>query len=47
MVGTILSMLGHDVSEKQLKSIIEEVDADGESYIYIICLRKLRKEHDS
>lgn len=35
MVGTILSMLGHDVSEKQLKSIIEEVDADGESYIYI------------
>nr|ATZ76613.1 troponin C [Nephotettix cincticeps] len=29
MVGTILSMLGHDVSDKQLKAIIEEVDADG------------------
>ncbi|XP_046665831.1 troponin C, isoallergen Bla g 6.0101-like [Homalodisca vitripennis] len=29
MVGTILSMLGHDVSEKQLKTIIDEVDADG------------------
>ncbi|XP_054265439.1 troponin C [Macrosteles quadrilineatus] len=29
MVGTILSMLGHDVSDKQLKEIIAEVDADG------------------
>ncbi|XP_014250388.1 troponin C [Cimex lectularius] len=29
MVGTILQMLGHEVSEARLKEIIEEVDADG------------------
>lgn len=29
MVGTILQMLGHDLSEKMLNEIIEEVDADG------------------
>jgi len=41
MVGTILQMLGHDVSEDRLQEIIAEVDADGKSlnfyiYIYII-----------
>lgn len=30
MVGTILQMLGHDVSEARLQEIIAEVDADGE-----------------
>jgi len=29
MVGTILQMLGHDVSEDRLQEIIAEVDADG------------------
>nr|CAD55596.1 troponin C [Lethocerus indicus] len=29
MVGTILQMLGHEVSDKQLTEIIVEVDADG------------------
>jgi len=29
MVGTILQMLGHEVSEQRLKEIIAEVDADG------------------
>ncbi|KAK9498090.1 hypothetical protein O3M35_003972 [Rhynocoris fuscipes] len=29
MVGTILQMLGHEVSDAKLKEIIEEVDADG------------------
>ncbi|KAG8275879.1 hypothetical protein J6590_076781 [Homalodisca vitripennis] len=33
MVGTILSMLGHDVSEKQLKTIIDEVDADDDESV--------------
>lgn len=44
MVGTILQMLGHDVSEDRLQEIIAEVDADGKfqlnftfikSYMYI------------
>lgn len=30
MVGTILSMLGYDLSEKMLQDIIKEVDEDGE-----------------
>ncbi|XP_049290854.1 troponin C, isoallergen Bla g 6.0101-like isoform X2 [Anopheles funestus] len=29
MVGTILSMLGHQLDDKMLKEIIDEVDADG------------------
>lgn len=29
MVGTILSMLGHQLDDKLLKEIIDEVDADG------------------
>ncbi len=29
MVGTILQMLGHEVSEQRLQEIIAEVDADG------------------
>lgn len=29
MVGTILSMLGHELTEDLLQEIIEEVDADG------------------
>lgn len=29
MVGTILSMLGYDLSEKMLQDIIKEVDEDG------------------
>lgn len=29
MVGTILGMLGHQVSDASLKEIIDEVDADG------------------
>lgn len=29
MVGTILSMLGHQLDEQMLKEIIDEVDADG------------------
>lgn len=28
-VGTILSMLGHQLDDKMLKEIIDEVDADG------------------
>lgn len=28
-VGTILSMLGHQLDDKMLKDIIDEVDADG------------------
>lgn len=34
MVGTILQMLGHDVSEDRLQEIIAEVDADGKSFNY-------------
>lgn len=34
MVGTILQMLGHDVSEDRLQEIIAEVDADGKSFHY-------------
>lgn len=30
MVGTILTMLGYELSEKTLKEIITEVDEDGE-----------------
>lgn len=44
MVGTILQMLGHDVSEDRLQEIIAEVDADGKSlncYIYILYNYKL------
>lgn len=29
MVGTILSMLGHQLDDAMLKEIIDEVDADG------------------
>lgn len=29
MVGTILGMLGHQVSDEALKEIIDEVDEDG------------------
>ncbi|CAH1393727.1 troponin C, isoallergen Bla g 6.0101 [Halyomorpha halys] len=29
MVGTILQMLGHELSDARLKEIIDEVDADG------------------
>ncbi|XP_065209736.1 troponin C, isoallergen Bla g 6.0101-like [Planococcus citri] len=29
MVGTILQMLGHEVSEQRLQEIVAEVDADG------------------
>jgi len=36
MVGTILQMLGHDVSEDRLQEIIAEVDADGKSFKYYI-----------
>lgn len=39
MVGTILQMLGHDVSEDRLQEIIAEVDADGKfkfHFTYII-----------
>lgn len=37
MVGTILQMLGHELSEQRLQEIIAEVDADGECaslYVY-------------
>jgi len=34
MVGTILQMLGHDVSEDRLQEIIAEVDADGKIFNY-------------
>lgn len=34
MVGTILQMLGHDLSETMLLDIVKEVDADGE-YIFL------------
>lgn len=30
MVGTILAMLGYELSEKALQDIIREVDEDGE-----------------
>lgn len=30
MVGTILTMLGYELSEKTLQEIIKEVDEDGE-----------------
>lgn len=36
MVGTILQMLGHDVSEDRLQEIIAEVDADGELIFYYV-----------
>jgi len=38
MVGTILQMLGHDVSEDRLQEIIAEVDADGKSFNYYMYL---------
>lgn len=31
MVGTILAMLGHELSEETLRQIIAEVDVDGEN----------------
>lgn len=31
MVGTILQMLGHELSDARLNEIIKEVDADGKS----------------
>lgn len=45
MVGTILTMLGHEVSENTLQEIISEIDEDGKSnYIarprdYVLRLR--------
>lgn len=33
MVGTILGMLGHQVSEETLKEIILEVDEDGQYFM--------------
>lgn len=33
MVGTILGMLGHAVTDDILKEIINEVDVDGSFYI--------------
>lgn len=48
MVGTILQMLGHDVSEDRLQEIIAEVDADGKwnhyyhnYHTYLIANQKL------
>lgn len=44
MVGTILQMLGHDVSEDRLQEIIAEVDADGKWFnyhTYLIANQKL------
>jgi Ca2+-binding EF-hand superfamily protein len=35
MVGTILSMLGYDLTESILQEIISEVDEDGEYYTII------------
>lgn len=32
MVGTILTMLGYELSEKTLKEIITEVDEDGKKF---------------
>lgn len=32
MVGTILGMLGHQVSDDTLQEIINEVDVDGEYF---------------
>lgn len=33
MVGTILTMLGYELSEKTLKEIIQEVDEDGKKLV--------------
>lgn len=33
MVGTILAMLGHQLDEKMLKEVIDEVDEDGSGQI--------------
>lgn len=40
MVGTILQMLGHEVSDAKLKEIIEEVDADGMLFLYCYSYQK-------
>lgn len=34
MVGTILSMLGYELSESTLQEIIAEVDEDGRLFLY-------------
>lgn len=38
MVGVILSMLGHELSEETLREIIAEVDVDGNQYYFIVNL---------
>lgn len=40
MVGTILGMLGHQVSDATLKEIIDEVDADGKRHKLLLLLLK-------
>lgn len=40
MIGTILGMLGIQVTEKMLKEIIDEVDADGMFVFFCFPLTK-------
>lgn len=39
MVGTILTMLGHELSEKMLQEIISEIDEDGKQNYVDLCSR--------
>lgn len=36
MVGTILGMLGHEVSESELAEIIWEIDTEGKLFIFFL-----------
>lgn len=43
MVGTILTMLGYELSEKTLKEIIQEVDEDGKDTLLNSIQKILRR----
>lgn len=45
MVGTILGMLGHQVSDEALKEIIDEVDEDGQYLAHYIFLSFAMVDH--